>query len=123
VDIFKPSDFDDIPINDTWDTSIVASVANLRLAKLIEAAPVVYSRADDKVSAWWPQKPERDITVQGRLLFITELPKKPCEHKGQSYQITALNVDTNNNFTSAVIGEEYKCIYCNIPLKPNWTPA
>lgn len=33
MNFFNPEDFDDIPINDTWDTSIVAERANSKLKR------------------------------------------------------------------------------------------
>lgn len=85
-----------------------------KLNKLIESWPVVFSRANDNKSAWWPQNPGRDINVKARLAFIEEIEKQPCKHESQVFINTA-------HWTQYTLDAyNIKCKHCGVQLKIKW---
>lgn len=81
VNFFKPEDFDDIPINDTWDTSIVAGRAN---AKLEREGKVVFQYQSDNLI--WKEYTNPllalapDSQNRNRALLINIEPFEKCTH-------------------------------------------
>jgi hypothetical protein len=86
---FKPEDFETAPTV-FGDHRKAAEIANKKLNKLIQSWPVVWSMADDKVSAWWPNNPGYEISVKARLAFIEEIKKEPCQHEVIIYSRNAV---------------------------------
>lgn len=108
--VFRPEHFDDIPINDTWDTSIVADRANQVLAEIAKDWPVVYGYKCTTDNTWgMAEQPGGLDTHTARLAFVTELkPKEPCEH------VPRLPI---------MAGEGYFCVRCNAALAARWELA
>lgn len=95
-----PSVDPDSKVNSAFD-------ANVRLAEMLKDAKVVYSRADDGTSAWWPTKQEITDSVKGLLINIEELPKEPCkqhEPSGKLQQFGELDF-------------REVCKHCGVPLE------
>lgn len=78
MNFFKPEDFDDIPINETWDTSIVANRAN---AKLEREGTIVYGILSHTIDAsntkWDTNKIEVDTH---KALLLNVEPIEKCKH-------------------------------------------
>lgn len=103
---FTPDDFQLVPVNQFT----AAKIANEKFDKMIADAAVVYSRADDKISVWWPSDPGYDISVKARIVFIEEIKPK-CE-KHEPYQLDSQISAPHHNWF---------CFKCNAPLEPTWS--
>ena len=100
---FKPEDFV------SWqDPTTTAAVANAKLQKLIEAAPVVYGYGVTPMasSLWNMNNSDQRATHYAKLMFIKPIEfKEPCKHEP--------------NLLSQKIGGWF-CKHCNIEIKATW---
>lgn len=113
MSIFKPEDFVygmDRAVDHRAE--LTANIANAKLAKLIDEAPVIYSEGVDVSSnpkhQSWSFIPSKFQTYSAKLMFITELLKKECEHEANVLDIHWKSVT---------------CKHCGVEIKATWSPA
>ncbi len=115
-DFFKKEDFEIRP--DYNERAEAARIANAKLQQLIESSPVVYGR-NSRMWATIRSMPgtNNGMTIEpethkARLMFIEELPKESCEHRGQIIEY---------KFGNPTMPLRAKCTQCGVELVATWT--
>ncbi len=113
--IFKSEDFDCYasypPQMDS--RAAMASIANAKLNKLIEAAPVVYG----SLPFWGPVQRDTD-SHRAYLMFIEELVKESCKHEPTNSGGGSGTYDSG--LITQIIPSKYECKHCGVELKATW---
>lgn len=108
---FTPEVFDDIPINDTWDTSIIADRANAHLEAEMSKWTKVYGTFPG-TGYWGIKFDKKDDTYFSYLTPPQLIEPEDCKHKAIEYH----DEDGVKVFNAM-------CEKCGEPLVPTWTPV
>lgn len=134
VEYFKSSDFEDAIYSRPHDIlyDVVADVANEKLTKLIEAAPVVFGKPlhptntdpEDLKRYQWSKNKISGDTHQARLFHIEEIEKKECKHEPVGRFGPKGARPYEGSVTSHAFGlvqpSSYECLKCGVELQAEW---
>lgn len=99
---FTREDFDEYL---STHLQIIVDIANTKLQKLIDEAPVFYGSKADGTT--WTNTPWESDKVKARLMFIEPIVKEECKHE----------LDVNDVNPSITRGT---CKHCGVELKAEW---
>jgi hypothetical protein len=104
--VFDPKDF--IPFNsDKFTANDIADIANAKLQKLINEAPVVTGFCDDDKDYRYSTYDSPSDTHKARLMFIEPIKKECVKHEPpKSYEST----------------QRIFCVHCGVELFATWSP-